>query len=458
MVELINLRTFMQVSLKEVSKTKRELKVEVPPEELEKYFDRAAQKLANEVEVPGFRKGKAPRKVIENQLGVYNVFEEGIRIALPEILEEAIKEAKIEAIGQPDIKVDKMAPGNPFIFLATLEILPEFELPDWRKMNVQAKKIEIEPKKIDEALNQLAKSRTKISEVDRAAEKDDLVYVDFKTFQNKVPVENGEGKNHPVIIGEGYFVPGFEDHLIGMKKGGTKEFSLEFPKDYHQKNLAGKPVDFKVEVRQVQKREVPKIDDEFAKSLGKFKNVEDLRKKIGDNLRQEAEEKEKSRQEMEMVEKIGEKIEVEIPRVLIDRETEKMINELKGMVEAQGGKFDQYLENIKKTEEDLKKDFRPKAEKRSKMGLILRKLAEAENVEVSEKEIAEEITKTSEAYQYDPKMVEKIQSPAYAGYIEEIKKNRKVFEMLGKAMIVEESGTQKEKEDRAGTKNKGKKS
>ncbi|MBU1178151.1 trigger factor [Patescibacteria group bacterium] len=425
----------MKVTTKQLPKSQVELAIEVTAKELEPHLDKAAQTISKEVKISGFRPGKAPRQIVSQQVGEFKLWQEATNSALPEFYVKALEQEKIEAIGQPEIKIDKLAPNNPLSFKATVSYLPAIELPDYKNIKVTEKKTVVEVKKVDEALKELQKSRAKLAKVDRAAEKGDAIEISFNTFLNKVPIDQGESKNHPLIIGEGYFVPGFEDKIIGLKAGEKKEFTLRFPKKYHKKELADKDVDFKVEMNNVQQRNLPKLDDEFAKSLGEFKGIADLEQKIKDNLQTEVEEKEKSRLEIAIMEKIAAETKAELPEILVQAETEKMLNELKDNVAVSGGEFDKYLESIKKTEDDLKKEFKAKAEKRTLFGLILREIAKQEKVEVTTKELEEEVKHTTGHYQHDKQMLEKIQSDEYRDYARSLLVNRKVFEMLRKECV-----------------------
>lgn len=425
----------MKVEVKKLPKCKAELDISVEPSEMEPFLNQAASEISQNLSIPGFRKGKAPRNIVEKEVGEFSLWEQASRKAIIKFYVKAIQDKKIEAIAQPEVKVEKLVPGNPVQFKATVSYLDDFKLPDYTKMSVSRKEVKVDKKKIDEMLDNLRKSRAQISEVKREVKNGDQVEISFKTYLNKVPVDQGESKNQPLVIGEGQFVPGFEDNLIGMKAGDKKEFTVKFPKKYHQKNLADRDVEFKLELNKVNERKLPEINDEFAKSLGQFKDEKELRSKMEENLKKEEQQKEKSRLEEEMLEKIGEKTEFEVPETLIEGEIDKMIAELKNMVMASGGEFDKYLQGIKKTEEDLRKEFKEKAEKRAKYGLILREIAKQKKIEADKNEIEEERKSTLEKYQHDKKAVEQIKSPQYEDYVRTLIQNRKVFEHLVKEMV-----------------------
>lgn len=425
----------MKVEVKKLPKCQAELSISVDASEMEPYLEQAVRDISQNLNIPGFRKGHAPRNIVEKEVGDFALLEQASRRAVVKFYVQAITDKKIEAIAQPEIKMEKLVPGNPLEFKATVSYLAEFSLPDYKKLSIKKKEPKIEKKKVEEMLENLRKSRAKTTEVKREAKLGDAVEVDFKTYLNKVPVDNGESKNHPLVLGEGQFIPGFEDKLVGMKTGDKSEFTLRFPKKYHQKNLADRDVEFKVEMKKVSERELPEINDEFVKSLGQFKDLKELKAKFEENLVKEAQQKEKTRLEEAMLDKIAEKTELDIPEVLVNGEIDKMVSELKGMVQSSGGEFNKYLESIKKTEEEMRKEFRDKAFKRAKFGLILREIAKLEKIEADDKEVDEERKKTSVQYQHDEKAMKQIQSKEYEDYIRTLIQNRKVFEHLVKEMV-----------------------
>ena len=308
----------MKVNIEKLPGAIVKLKIEVPAKDVEEKLEETAKRLSKDMKIPGFRPGKVPVEVVKQQIGEMRLWQEACSAVFPQAYAKAVVDNKIEAIGQPKINVVKMAPNNPLVFTAEVAELPKIEMPDYKKVKVEQKKVEVKDEDIERTLKHLQNTRAKQKKVDRAAKEGDAVVVDFKTYLNKIPVDKGEGKGHPVIIGEKRFIPGFEEKLIGVKADDKKEFTLPFPKDYHQKNLAGKDVEFKVEVKEVQEREVPELDDKFAQSLGKLKSMADLKEQMRKNIKLDAEQKEKARVEMELMDKIAEQIKVKIPDVLLE--------------------------------------------------------------------------------------------------------------------------------------------
>lgn len=424
----------MKAQSKKLEKSQLELVFELEPSEVEKEFEATAKSLSQEMKVSGFRPGHVPLAIVKEQIGEEVFWQEAAMAALRKAYVKYILDNKVEAIGRPEIEVLKVAPNNPFVFKAKVAILPHFDLPDYGKIKAKKHEIKIEEKETAKTLEDLRKSRAMYNIVKRPAKNGDRVELNFKARLNKVVIEHGEGRNTPIIIGEKKFIPGFEENLIGTSAGDKKNFSVRFPKDYFQKNLADKDVDFEVEILKVEEVVLPALDDTFAKTLGKFTNLAELKKRIQDNLKHEAEDKEKARHEEEILDKLLEKTTIELPEVLVESELDKIIGEIKGMVESSGGEFNAYLASIKKTENDLRKEFRHRAEKRAKASLILRAIAQKEKIDASKEEVEKEINLSLVHYQHNPEMAKKIQSEEYHSYLRGIIQNRKVFDFLKKVV------------------------
>lgn len=423
-----------QVKIQKLPDSQVEIEVEVSPSALAEFKEEALKHLASHTSLKGFRQGKAPAALVEQEIGSEKIEEEIINLALEKTYSDIIIENKLSAIGHPEITIIKFALGNPFIYKAKFSVWPEFVLPDYKKIATETnakekKEVVVEEKEIEETLNWLKKSRTKYSSVERPAKKGDFVEIDFETRLAGVKVENGGSKNHPFVIGEGGFMPGFEDNLSGLEIGKEKEFSLTAPEDYFAKNLAGKILDFKVKLNTLKQAELPEIDDNFAKTVGKFENMEALKNSIREGILTEKEQKEKERVRLNVIEAISGQTFFEIPKVLIEHELDKMIVEFEASVRNMGGlSFDDYLEQIKKTKEDLRKELTGDAEKRARIALILREIAEKEKIQVSDEEITEHMTKTLSRYPEEE--VKKIDLERLKDYTLGVIKNEKVFKLL----------------------------
>lgn len=428
----------MKTEIKDLPKSQKEINVEISIDEMENYMNKAASRLSQAREFDGFRKGKAPRNIIEQQLGKYKVFDEAAQIAVEESYLKAVREKKLIPIGQPKAEITKVAVGNPLECKIIISVMPEVKLGDYKKITGKIEIGEIKNDKVEREIKMLQRKRASYITKKEPVQKGDRIEIDFETRISEVKIEGGESKNHPLIVGEGNFVSGFEDKIIGMKEGEKKEFDLIFPEDYYKKELAGKNADFKVEVKIVQKVNLPELNDNFAKSLGKFESMDNLRKSIKDRL--EMEEKEKAREELrgKLVGQVCEKTFVEIPDILIESELDAMINEFKNSISYSGMDFNDYLASVKTNIGKLRTEWRQLAQKRSKTALVMGEIAEHEKIKVDESEIEERANYTLKHYPNEGEIRKKIDIEKFRNYIAGIIANEKVFEILEK--IAERNG------------------
>jgi len=421
----------MNVKINKLPKNQVELTIELSEEELKPYVQQAVADISKEITIAGFRPGKAPYEIVEKQVGAMKIYQQASEKAVQNTFPKAIADNELTTIGPPKIAVEKIAPNNPLVYKATVALLPNVKLGDYKKINETKKEVKVEAKEVDGTLQNLRKMFGKETKVSRPIQNGDKVEMDMDTYVDKVPIDGGKSANHPVTIGEGHFIPGFEDNLIGLTEGKTKEFQLKFPKEYHRKDLAGKPVDFKVKIKNVLEIEKPNLDDNFAKTVGKFEKLDDLRQQIEKNNQQEKTIKEQQRLELAIIEQLIKKSTFdEVPDILVESELHKMLHELEHEVTGQGMKFEDYLSNIKKSKEDLQKEFQPQAVKRVKTALVLRKIAEVENINVSDEDINNEVERNKQQYQNNPEVLKKIGTEEYRNYLRSILRSQKVFEFL----------------------------
>lgn len=428
----------MKTQIKNLPKSQKEITIEVSTEEMEKYMDKSAKKLSLENEISGFRKGKAPRNIIEQELGKQKVFAEAANIAIEDSYFNITNDNKLEPIGRPKAEIIKIALGNPFEYKFTISIMPEVKLGDYRKISGKLEVKNIRDERVEREIKTLQKKRASYITKDESAQKGDRVEIDFTSRMAGVKIESGESKNHPLIIGENKFVGGFEDNLIGMKKGNEKKFSLVFPQDYYKKELAGKNVYFEVEMKLVQKVNLPKIDDEFAKSLGRFENLENLKKNIKEGLEMEEEIKARKKLRSELINQVCKNTIVDIPDVLVDGETANMVNELKHNIESYGLKFDDYLANLKTDINKLKIEWRSEAEKRVKINLAIVEISKKEEIKASDEEIEKRASDILKYYPSEEEIRKNIDIEKFKDHIAFEIVNEKVFDFLEK--IAEENG------------------
>jgi len=426
--------------IKKLKNSQIEFKINVAWEKWENYLDKAAEEISQEIKIDGFRPGKAPRKLIAEKVGMGMLLNNAAEKAVKKSYVDFVLKNKLDVIGTPEIKIEKLEEGKDLEYFARVAVIPEVKIKDEYKKEIKKingeykdKKVEIKGEELDLELEKLANSRVKLVTVRREAQKNDSVEIDFQVLVSNVPIENGTSKNHPMVIGKGVFIPGFEENLIGMKEGDEKEFELSFPNDYHKKDLAGKPATFKVKMNLVQERQTPEINDGFAKSLGSFENLEALKKNIQEGMEHEGEHKMKKEKHGKYIEKIIENLEAEIPQVLIDGEIKQMLNEFEYQIQSMGiPSLDDYLSKIKKDKKDLEKDWLPQAEKRVKSALALKEIAKLEEVKIDSKEIEAEMNKTLAYYKNVKDMEKNIDMERLYNYTKGVMENEKVFELLEK--------------------------
>ena len=371
------------------------------------------------------------------------IYQRAANLAITKTYFDYVEEQNIEVIDQPSIDLLKLAPGNPFQFKAVVSLLPQTEMCDFSKISVPAlEAIKIEDKDIEKTLEDLRRMRAKQVLTDAVSKKGDMIEIDFDTYIDNVPIENGSAKKHNLVIGEGYMIPGFEENLIGLKKDDVKEFELAFPKEYHEKSLAEKKATFKIKVHAVYDVQLPEMDDEFAKGLG-LETMDNVKKHIKANLEREKQTQVEQKQELDIINALIEKSKFEdIPEVLINQEVHKMIHEMEDNLQRQGMDFQHYLEHIKKTESDLKLEFVPDGIKRVKTALFMRAFAKKENIEATEKEIRDELDKTLASYKLNPnyaneiaRIEENLKSENAYHYFGNLIANRKTMKRLKELLV-----------------------
>jgi len=388
----------MKSTIKKLPKSEVELEIRVSAEEFGRFIEQAILNLGGDLEIKGFRKGKAPKNIIEERIGLEKILIEAGDLAVNETYKKAVLENKIEVIFQPKIEIKKLAKGSDLVFSARTAVLPEIKLPDYKKIASETKrnKAVVEEKEIEDTFKWLQKSRAKFTLKNQLAQKGDFVEIEYWSAQIQ-----GEGQKDAFILGEGHFIPGFEEKIIGMKSGEEKE-NITLNKD-------NKEITLKVKVISVQNVELPELNDQFAKSLGEFENLDALKKNIKQGLILEKEQAETQRVRQEILERISEKIKAEIPEVLIENEQKQMLENLKKMVsERLKISFGDYLSKVKKTEKEILDSFLPAAQKKVRNFLVLREIGKREKVEVSEEELANLDSGQSKEYNKEALRTEKI--------------------------------------------------
>lgn len=425
--------------IKKLPKSQIEIKITVPREQWEKYLDVAAGEASMEIKIEGFRPGKALRKLVEQKIGKGVILNGAAEKAVQKSYVDFVTKEKLEVIGSPEVKIEKIEEGQDLEYVARVAVMPEVKIKDSYKKavkkineNYKDKKAEATEDETQLELEKLANSRVKLVTVNREIKNNDSAEIDFTVLVDGVPIEGGTAKKHPLVIGKGVFIPGFEENLIGMKAGEEKEFELKFPADYHKKDLAGKPAVFKVKINLVQERQTPAVDDDFAKSLGSFENLEALKKNVQEGMLEENRKKLKDQKRTEYIEKIIENISVDLPEVLTHQEIHQMLQEFEQQLQMMGMNMEQYLGHLKKDKKELEKDWEPQAEKRVKSAMALKEIAKLEEIAVDSKEIEEEMNKTLQYYKKVKDIEKNIDMERLYNYTKSMMENEKVFEFLEK--------------------------
>lgn len=421
----------MEVSVEPLPKSTVKLTVAVTPQEMGRYYEQAAARVAGQVKVPGFREGKAPRAVIEKQVGAPALAHEARDLALTDSYYRAVMDNKLQPIGRPQTELpdghDDLEKSG-LRYTATVPVLPEVKLGDYRKVKVAPTESAFKPQQVGETLDQLRKGRAGFKAVERAAATGDRVEIDFVGTLKGTEVPGAKSENHPLVIGEDSFVPGFADKLVGLQTGQVKKFKITFPKDYHEATLAGQPVEFTVTMRKVEEVTVPDLDDEFAKSFG-AKDAADLRRRLQENLEQEKAKEATQQTESKVVDAVVNGAETEAPDILIDEELDRMLAETRQHIESQGIQFDKYLEHLKKTEGELRTEQRPEAERRVKTSLVLNAIQQAENIAPTDAQVQAEIDDQLRQVD-DEKAKQQVKGDEFRAYVRRILGNRLVVRRL----------------------------
>lgn len=417
----------MKHTKKDLPNSQIQIEFELNEEEFSKYVDKALDHLKKHITVDGFRPGNAPKELAQKKINNEKLLMEAGDLAVSESYQKFVNENNIEPIGDTQVQIIKIAKGSPFLFNITVSVIPEVKLPDYKSIvsTIKSREISVEPKEIEDAVNYLQKSRAKISQREKDADKKDFVAIEY---QNK-NINQGKTIKDQFILGEGGFMKDFEDNLVGMKAGQEKEFTATFPENHPDKSLAGKEDIFKVKMVSVNEVELSEINDEFAKSIGAFDSLVALKENMKEGIQIEKQEEEKQRKRGEILEKVAEKTNLNIPPVMILYEEKRLMENFKNQI-THNFKigFEEYLSSIKKSEDEIKKSFTSEAEKRIRDFLILREIGKQEKIEVSLPEIEEEINKIIKNYSKEE--INKIDINQIKEYTKDTLFHEKVFNLL----------------------------
>ena len=396
-------------SCEKLEKSRVALTIETSAEEFEAAVNKAYLKMRGKINVPGFRVGKAPRKIIEKMYGAEVFYEEAVNIILPDAYEAAVKEQELDVVGYPEVELESCTKDG-VVFKCTVAVYPEVKLGQYKGLEAPKAEVKVVAADVNARLKEMADRNSRLVSVERAVKKGDTADIDFEGFDNGVAFDGGKGENFDLEIGSGSFVPGFEEQLIGMKAGEEKDIDITFPKDYTPE-LAGKPVVFHVKVNEVKVKEVPALDDEFAKDVSEFDTLKDLKADIKKKLTAERTEAAQRAFEDVLMAKVAEGVEADVPHEMVDLQAEQMTEGFKQQLAAQGIPFDQYLKMTNTTEADFKSQAYGPAEQQVKMDLAISAIVKAENLEASDDEVEAEMKKVADKYGMDLDTVKKYLRP-----------------------------------------------
>ncbi len=375
------------------------LEITVEAEKFENAMKKVYFQNAKYFNIPGFRKGKAPMNIVEKYYGAQIFYEDAFNEVASEAYEEALDENKIEVVSRPTVDIVQMEKGKDLIFTAVAQTKPEVELGKYKGIDLKKVEYTVEDKDIEHELGHMQEHNSRLISIDdRALEQGDIATIDFEGFVDGVAFDGGKAEGHELEIGSGAFIPGFEDQLVGMKIDDEKEITVTFPKEYFSKDLAGKEAMFKVKLHEIKKKELPKLDDEFAKDVSEFDTLKELKASIKERLEKDNAQKAKYETEEAAIKAVCEKVKVDIPSGMIDMEVENMLKDFEQRLSYQGLKMEQYLKMIGKTEEEVKKEYEPQAIDAIKSRLTLEAIIKAEKLEATEKEITEKLEEMAKNY------------------------------------------------------------
>ena len=396
-------------SCEKLEKSRVALTIETSAEEFEAAVNKAYLKMRGKINVPGFRVGKAPRKIIEKMYGAEVFYEEAVNIILPDAYEAAVKEQELDVVGYPEVELESCTKDG-VVFKCTVAVYPEVKLGQYKGLEAPKAEVKVVAADVNARLKEMADRNSRLVSVDRAVKKGDTADIDFEGFDNGVAFDGGKGENFDLEIGSGSFVPGFEEQLIGMKAGEEKDIDITFPENYTPE-LAGKPVVFHVKVNEVKVKEVPALDDEFAKDVSEFDTLKELKADIKKKLTAERTESAQRAFEDVLMAKVAEGVEADVPHEMVELQAEQMTEGFKQQLASQGIPFDQYLKMTNTTEADFKSQAYGPAEQQVKMDLAISAIVKAENLAATDDEVEAEMKKVADRYGMDLDTVKKYLRP-----------------------------------------------
>ena len=418
----------MSLQVEKLEKNMAKLTIEVSADDLEKALQNAYKKQKNRIAIPGFRKGKVPRQMIEKMYGAEIFYDDAANELIPKAYADVYDESEVEIVSRPEIDVVQIEKGKPFIFTATVATKPEVTLGQYKGLEVEKVSTEVTPEEVEKKLQEEAEMNARtITVEDRPVQDGDEVILDYEGFVDGVPFEGGKAENYPLTIGSGSFIPGFEEQLIGVEAGTDVEINVTFPEEYHAEELKGKPAVFQCKVHEIKTKELPEIDDEFAGEVSEFDTLEEYKEDIKAKLEEQKASEGKEKQEDSAVEQAVKNAQYELPEAMIETQVMQMADDVAKRMRAQGLTMEQYFQFTGMTSEKMMEELRPQAVKSIETRLVLEAIVKAENIEVSEERFDEELEKMAKNYQME---VDKLKEYMGDKEKEQMKKDMAVQEAI----------------------------
>ena len=424
----------MSYTVENLEKSMAKITITVDADAFEEAMVKSYNKNKKNISIQGFRKGKAPRKMVEKLYGPEVFYEDAANFAIPDAYEEAAKESGLEIVSRPEIDVVEIEKGKDFVFTATVAVKPEVTLGEYKGLEVPKTEISVTDEEVDaEVKKEQEKNSRTITVEDRAAQKDDIVTIDFEGFTDGVAFEGGKGSDYPLTIGSNTFIPGFEDQLIGANTGDHVEVKVTFPEEYQAKELAGKEAVFQCDVKKIEAKELPELDDDFAKDVSEFDTLAEYKENVKKELTEKKEAEAKTAKENAVIDKVIENAQMDIPEAMIDTQCRHMMDDFGRRMQSQGLSMEQYFQFTGQSMDKMMEDMKPQALKRIQTRLVLEKVVETENIEASEDEINEEISKMAEMYKMEADKVRELLGEQGLGQMKEDLAVQKAVTMLADA-------------------------
>jgi trigger factor len=398
----------MKASWEKIEKNQGVLTIEVEADQVSVALDKAFKKVSAKANIPGFRKGKVPRSIFEAKFGVESLYQDALDILLPEAYTQAVQETEINPIDRPEVDVLQMEKGQPLKFTAKVEVRPEVQLGTYKGIEVTDTSKAVSAEELDAELTKLQQRHAELIVIDEGqAEDGDSTIIDFEGFVDGVPFEGGKGERYALELGSNSFIPGFEAQIVGMGIGDDKDVEVTFPEDYQSEDLKGKAATFKVKLHEIKRKNLPALDDEFAKDVSEFDTLDEFKADLSKRLEEKNAEAAKRDKENQIVEQVAAAAEVDVPQVMVQTEVESMLNDFANRLQQQGMTLDMYYQFSGQNEDVLKAQMTSDAEKRVRNNLVLEAVAKAESIEVTDEELNEELDKMAQTYK---RSVEEIRS------------------------------------------------